>query len=51
MGLDPLLYPNEGVALSRGCGSGPWMFPVKTADFEMMQFSHIRTAKVVNWCL
>jgi len=42
MGLDFFLYEEEGVALSRKCGSTPWMYPAITPFCEFQNFAHLR---------
>jgi len=34
MGLEAFLFEDEGVLLSRGCGSSAWMFPYVTPDYS-----------------
>ena len=45
MGLDAFLFEDEGVLLSRGCGSSPWMFPFVTYDHEFTNYIYRRADK------
>jgi hypothetical protein len=45
MGLDDFLYLEEGLELSRTCGSTCWMLPYLTHDYPFQEFSFIRNSQ------
>ena len=45
MGLDAFLFEDEGIALARSLGSGPWMFPYITGELEFQTYAQLKNEK------